>query len=242
MQNCTCSNIYESKILRESLGETLRPGGFSLTERAVKFTSLKKDDVVLDIGSGMGDTVNYLMENYGLNAIGLDPSDILISESNKKYPDIKVLKGVGENLPLEDKSLDGVFAECTLSLMDDLDMVLEECMRTLKKDGYFVITDVYARRPEYLNELNHIKFKSCLRGMLNLENLVLKLKSKGFSVLVSEDQTECLRQLTVKLIFKFGSMGIFWNKISGCSGNTEEFKEILSRCKVGYFLIVCKKD
>lgn len=242
MQNCTCSNIYENKILRESLGETLRPGGFSLTERAVKFTNLKKDDMVLDIGSGMGDTVNYLIENYGFNAVGLDPSDILISESKKKYPDLNILKGVGEKLPVENNSLDGVFAECTLSLMDDLDMVLDECIRTLRKDGYFVITDVYARRPEHLYELNDIKFRSCLRGMLNLDNLISKLKAKGFSILISEDQTECLRQLTVKLIFKFGSMGIFWNKISGCSDNVEEFKEILSRCKVGYFLIVCKKD
>lgn len=242
MQKCTCSNIYENEILRESLGETLRPGGFSLTERALEFTDLKKDDRVLDIGSGMGDTVNYLIENYGLKAMGVDPSDILILESKKKYPNINILKGVGEKLPVEDKSLEGVFAECTLSLMDDLDKVLEECSRTLKKGGYLVITDVYARRPEYMQELNDIKFKSCLRGMLNLENLVSKLKSKGFNVMVVQDQTDCLRQLTVKLIFKFGSMGIFWNKISGCGDNMEEFKEILSRCKVGYFLIICKKD
>ena len=156
MKNCTCSNLYENEILRESLGETLRPGGFSLTERAMEFTGLKKDDLVLDIGSGMGDTVNYLRENYGLNALGLDPSDILISEAVKKYPGINILKGAGEKLPVVDNSLAGIFAECTLSLMDDLDKVLEECARTLKKGGYFAITDVYARRPEYLGELNHI--------------------------------------------------------------------------------------
>ena len=242
MKKCTCSNLYENEVLRESLGETLRPGGFELTNQAIKLTSLKKGDLVLDIGSGMGDTVNYLIENYSLKAVGLDPSDILISESKKKYPNISVLKGVGEKLPVEDKSLDGIFAECTLSLMDDLDKVLEECSRTLKKGGYFVITDVYGRRPEHLYELNEIKFKSCLRGMLNIENLVSKLKSKGFNILVEQDRTDCLRQLTVKLIFKFGSMSIFWSKISGCGDNMEEFKDILSRCKVGYFLIVCKKN
>jgi len=234
--------MYENKALRESLGETLRPGGFGLTKRALGYTKLKKGCAVLDIGSGLGDTVNFLCKEYDLDAIGLEPSEILRAEGAKKYPGIRIVDGKGENIPAKDGSFDGIFAECTLSLMDDLDSVLAECGRTLKKGGYFAATDVYARRPEHLPELQKFTFKSCLRGMLDLEELKDRLKAAGLEIIICEDQTECLRQLTVKLIFEYGSMGVFWNKMSGCGSDAEEFRNMLSKCKAGYFLLVCVKE
>jgi len=242
MSDCSCTNMYENKALRESLGETLRPGGFSLTRRALGCIKLKEGSAVLDIGSGLGDTVNLLQKEYGLDAVGLEPSETLRGESVKKYPGIRIINGKGENIPAEGNSFDGVFAECTLSLMDDLEAVLGECSRTLRKGGYFVATDVYARRPEHLPELQKFSFRSCLRGMLNLEELKEKLKAAGLEIIICEDQTECLRQLTVKLIFEYGSMGIFWNKMSGCGSQGEEFRNLLSKCKAGYFLLVCIKN
>ncbi len=240
MANCSC-NLYENKDLREALGETLRPGGFSITERAMGFAELEKGSRVLDIGSGMGDTVNFLREEYGLDAIGLEPSELLISEAERKYPDITVIKGVGEKIPVKEGSLDGVFAECTLSLMDDRRAVIGECSRTLKKGGFLIISDVYARRPEHIQELQAFSLKSCLRGMLNLTQLSEELKRSGFEIIMSEDQTDCLRQLTVKLIFEFGSMAVFWNRMSGCGADMDEFRSLLSKCKTGYFLMVCRK-
>jgi ubiquinone/menaquinone biosynthesis C-methylase UbiE len=240
MGKCTC-NLYENKDLREALGETLRPGGFSITERAMGFAELKKGSRVLDIGSGLGDTVNFLREEYGLDAIGLEPSELLISEAERKYPGICILRGVGEKIPAGDMSLDGVFAECTLSLMDDLYAVVDECSRVLRKGGYFVISDVYARRPEHIQELHAFSFKSCLRGMLDLDKLIEKLKAAGFEINLLEDQTDCLRQLTVKLIFEYGSMGVFWNKMSGCGSDMDEFRNLMSKCRTGYFLMVCRK-
>lgn len=240
MSNCSC-NLYENKALRESLGETLRPGGFSITKRAVEYTGLKEGSRVLDIGSGLGDTVNFLIKEYGMDAIGLEPSELLIAEAALKYPGIAVIKGVGEKLPIEDGSLDGAFAECTLSLMDDLEAVISECSRTLKDGGYLIISDVYARSPEHIERLQAFSFRSCLRGMLDLRKLAEKLDSAGFEIIVQEDQTEALRQLTVKLIFEYGSMRLFWNRMSGCSADMDEFRHLLSKCKTGYFLMVCRK-
>lgn len=244
MSDCQCVNMYENSDLRKSLGETLRPGGLELTKRAVGFTSLKKDSSVLDIGSGIGDTVDFLSKEYDMKAYGLEPSRILIAESLKKYPDIKVQCGKGECIPEKDGIFDGVFAECTLSLVDDIDAVLHEAFRVLKKGGCFVITDVYARNKEHLEELQSLKVKSCLRGMLDLDEIKNKLERAGFEINVCEDQTECLKQLTVKLIFEYGSMGLFWSRMmsgSGCAADSEKLKELLSRCKAGYFLLVCDK-
>lgn len=240
MANCSC-NLYENKALRESLGETLRPGGFSITNRALGFTGLAKGSRVLDIGSGLGDTVSFLGKECGMDAVGLEPSELLIAEASAKYPDISIMKGVGESIPVEDASLDGAFAECTLSLMDDLDKVMGECSRVIRSGGWLVISDVYARRPEHIKKLQDFSFRSCLRGMLDLEYLRARLDSEGFEVVVQEDQTEYLRQLTVKLIFEYGSMNLFWNRMSGCGADMEEFRHLLSLCKAGYFMMVCRK-
>ena len=69
------------------------------------------------------------------------------------------------------KVFNGVFAECTLSLMDDLNLVIEEVSRVLKKDGWFVITDVYAKNPQFTDKLNALSVNSCMRGLHNLELL-----------------------------------------------------------------------
>jgi len=240
MADCAC-NLYENKDLRESLGETLRPGGFSITKRALGFTNLREGSRVLDIGSGLGDTVSFLRRECGMDALGLEPSELLISEAAAKYPDISLVKGAGENMPVEDGSFDGAFAECTLSLMDDLDRVVSECGRVLRRGGWLVISDVYARRPEHVHKLRDFSVKSCLRGMLDLEQLEEKLASNRFEVAVREDQTECLRQLTVKLIFEYGSMAAFWSRMSGSCADMDEFRHLLSLCKAGYFMMVCRK-
>jgi ubiquinone/menaquinone biosynthesis C-methylase UbiE len=240
MENCSC-NPYENKALRESLGETLRPGGFGITKRALGLTGLGEASRVLDIGSGMGDTVSFLLAECGMEAVGLEPSQLLISEAEARHPGISMIQGAGESIPAGDGCFDGAFAECTLSLMDDLDKVIGECSRVLRSGGWLVISDVYARRPEHLQKLQEFSFRSCLRGMLRLDELEDKLVSAGFEIEVREDHTESLRQLTVKLIFEYGSMAAFWNRMSDCSADMDEFRHLLSLCKAGYFMMVCRK-
>ena len=65
---------YESAGLREVTGPTLRPGGFSLTRRAVELCNLPAGALVLDIGCGLGATVHWLEANFGLKTLGLDAS------------------------------------------------------------------------------------------------------------------------------------------------------------------------
>ena len=43
-----CCNAYESETMREALGDTLRPGGFALTEKGVQLCKITANDSVLD--------------------------------------------------------------------------------------------------------------------------------------------------------------------------------------------------
>jgi arsenite methyltransferase len=231
--------VYEDNSIRCVTGETLRPGGFLLTKRAISLCNLEKDQKILDIGCGMGATVNFLKTQLGVKAFGIDPSEKLIQLGKNKYG-LSLTKGKGESLPYEDKFFDAVFTECTLSLMDDYEKTIKEVYRVLKTEGYFIISDVFARRTAYIDELKKIEVKSCLRNLFDLSILLTKIDDIGFEILVLEDWTSLLKKLMVEIIFKYGSMAEFW-KIITC-GNCGDFKEKLALCKPGYFFMIGKKE
>lgn len=236
-----CCNAYESNSMTEVMGETLRPGGFSLTEKGVELCKLTSEDAVLDLGCGRGSTVNYLFEKHNIKAVGIDPSIKLINEAKEKYGYADFILGSGENLPFTENSFDCVFAECTLSLMDDLDSTIKQVNRVLKQGGFFVINDVYAKNPKEVHKLKEFIFNSCMRGLHDLEELEKMLSRTDFSIIQTEDYSFLLKELLVKIGFSYGSMSAFWNAstqncIDGCN-----FQEVLKLCKPGYFMMVAKK-
>lgn len=236
-----CCNAYESDSMVKAMGETLRPGGFSLTEKAIQFCKLSEEDAVLDLGCGRGATVNYLYGIHHIRAVGVDPSEKLIAKARKNHSYARFSIGSGENIPFEKGSFHCVFAECTLSLMHDLELTLKEVLRVLKNSGWFVITDVYAKNPNAVPELNPFAMNSCMRGLHDLTDLKKKLTKTGFSIEYLEDCSSLLKELMVKTIFTFGSMGVFWNLASQDCVDGCKFEEALKHCKPGYFLMIARK-
>ena len=223
------------------MGETLRPGGFSLTEKGVQFCEISFKDAVLDLGCGRGATVNYLFAKHNIKAVGIDPSVKLIEAAKNEHNYADFFLGNGENLPFKDNSFNCVFAECTLSLMDDLNSTIKQVRRVLKKDGWFVITDVYAKNPNAVKELNNFAFNSCMRGLHDLEDLKDKLRGSGFDIKLSEDYSDLLKELLVKIGFSYGSMGAFWNITSHDCIDGCKFQDALKLCKPGYFMMIARK-
>ncbi len=236
-------NAYESCCMQEATGETLRPGGFTLTQKAISFCGLTKQSKVLDLGCGMGATASYLYENYGINVVGIDPSPKLLGMAKAKNPFATFVLGKGESLPFEKESFECVIAECTLSLMNALHVSLKEVHRVLKKGGWFVITDVYAKNPEALKAMENFSLNSCMRGLHHLPLLQHELEMMGFEVMLVEDCSQLLKELMVKIIFSHGSMGAFWSKT--LEDDTPQaccaFEQNLKACKPGYFMMIVKK-
>lgn len=232
--------VYEDDSIKCVTGDTLRPGGFFLTERAISLCNMEKESIrALDIGCGMGATVNYLQFEFGIEAYGIDPSEKLIKQGKDKYK-LPLIIGRGELLPYEENFFDLVFTECTLSLMEDPEKTMEEVYRVLKPSGYFIISDIFAKRPEYIEELKKAEVVSCLRNLFDLGILSAKIENAGFKIMLLEDWSSLLKQLMVDIIFKYGSMKEFWN-ITTC-GNCNDFREKLGLCKPGYFLMIGQKE
>lgn len=237
-----CCNAYESKRMAEVTGETLRPGGFRLTEKAVRLCGLSSGDTVLDLGCGRGATVNYLYKTRRIRAVGIDPSEKLIGEARKRYGSADFVTGRGEKLPYQSESFSCVFAECTLSLMEDLNAALKEVFRVLKDGGRLVVTDVYAKNPREVDGLRTFAVNSCLRGLHDLTKLEETLGETGFTVSYMEDSSDLLKELMVQTVFTVGSMAEFWNGTSGGCVDGCRYQEALKKCQPGYFLMIAQKE
>lgn len=237
------TTVYESPYMHKTLGPTLRPGGFDLTQKAVAFCELDTTKKVLDVGCGMGATIEYLHRVFGINAMGIDPSDSLLSIAQEKNPWATLIKAQGEDLRFDDHSFDCLFAECTLSLMNDLSTVLHEAYRVLRLGGWFVITDVYAQNPSEIGNLEEFGIRSCMRGLHDLSALQTYLESIGFRVALLEDCSEYLKSLMMQIIFEHGSMEQFWRKTTeqGDSASCCFFSNAIKRCKPGYFILIAQK-
>lgn len=120
-------------------------------------------------------------------------------------------------------------------------LTLRQVNRVLTDGGWFVITDVYAKNPEAVGELEQYSVNSCMRGLHNLPLLQTKLEQAGFQIALYEDCSYFLKELLVKTVFSRGSMSAFWNSASeGCVDGCE-FQESLKRCKPGYFILIGRK-
>jgi len=234
-------NLYENEDIRDLMGENLRPGGLKLTKDAVEFCQLKSQSKLLDIGCGMGSSIGYLQENYGVYGIGIDPSEKLLNIARKNYPELKFIKARAENLPFESKEFHMILAECSLSLMKDRKKVLGEMYRVLKDGGYLVINDVYARETAYLEELEKTSINTCMRSLHDIDELKTFLESHGFKIILFKDYSQYLKELMVKIIFKYGSMAVFWSKNTNNCIDGDEFQHILKRSKPGYFTMIARR-
>lgn len=97
---------------------------------------------VLDIGSGDGTFLNYIIKNNPniKNSIGIDISKEAVDIANKKYCHLKFQQSSIEKLKFKDNSFDTVFAIEVLEHLLDIDKNLCEINRVLEKDGVLCVT------------------------------------------------------------------------------------------------------
>ncbi|MHC1782064.1 MAG: class I SAM-dependent methyltransferase [Anaerolineaceae bacterium] len=63
-----------------------RPGGLALTGIGLELAGLHRGARILDAASGAGATLDYLITELGMDAIGLDASPAMLEMSRMKNP------------------------------------------------------------------------------------------------------------------------------------------------------------
>jgi arsenite methyltransferase len=236
---------YEKLAASGAAGDFLRPGGLTLTERALSFCLFPPGARILDVGCGAGGTVEHLISRYRLRAVGVDPSPVLLEYGRRRNHRLPLVLAAGEDLPFADSEWNGVFVECSLSVAKDADRVLAECSRVLTDSGRLVLSDLYIRdfsiiAADYCRYTNYR-----LAGILSREELTRKLNAHGFQVMFWEDQSRALKEFVAQLILSRGAAPQF-----GCSadqgnangGGCSATFEAIARARPGYFLCVAQKS
>jgi arsenite methyltransferase len=234
--------FYETSLLREITQETLRPGGLTITNRALEFCDFPLQSNLLDIGCGTGAT-QALLENYGFRSFGIDASSLVFRQN--PWLSRSAVQAVGESIPLVENSMDGVFLECTLSVVKSPRTVLQECTRLLKKGGLLILTDVFARNEYGIPALRATIKNLCFNFIWSQMEINAMIQTVGLNTLIWEDHSKAIRDFTGKAILTQGSMDSFWQKQFSSTGNKKvdplNFQLLLSRARIGYFMLIAQK-
>ncbi|WFS63911.1 class I SAM-dependent methyltransferase [Pseudodesulfovibrio thermohalotolerans] len=207
--------LWEREELRAVAGETLRPGGFELTDRAAERIGAVPGWRVLDVGAGLGATVSRLRSRYGVEAWGVEPSAAQLG-LGCAVPGL--VRARGDRLPFARERFDAVFCECVFSLFDNRPAGLAEFHRVLKPGGFLVLSDLCASNPVPEDGA------SCADRAEPLAETVRLVRGHGFAVDLLEDHSDRLRDLAARLAW------IGEGVSCGCGRG------------VGYFLMIAKKQ
>ena len=232
--------MYESDVMSEVTGGLLRPGGFILTKRLIELCNLDPGDMVLDIGSGSGATVQYLLDARSVYAIGVDTSLHLLKQGSASDFRLPLTCANGRSLPISNRRVDAVIAECSLSAFSDIDETLAEIRRVLRPKGRLAFSDLFACNPEGTLAASSLSLSCGLDCVMTKDELISRLQSHGFEVAVWEDHSYALRQLIGQMIFKHGSITEFWKR-SVTNANPLEVQASASKMKLGYYLLLAQK-
>lgn len=226
--------VYEQAYGQQTLGETLHPGGLGLTRHALSLCTFPTHARVLDVGCGAGLTVQYLRE-LGYTAWGVDLSAGLVHAGHRRAPTLPFFQAAADFIPLAAGGLDVIVAECSLSVFEQTDRVLDEFHRLLRPEGVLILTDLYARNPSALPALQAVLPSSCLARSFIREELLTRLAKRGFAQVIWEDHSEAVKSLVNP------SVSSLFIGAPERGMDPLDLALAVARVKPGYFLCVSQK-
>lgn len=209
--------LWERSALRTASGDTLRPGGFALTDRAAEAIGMVPGWRVLDVGAGLGATVHRLRSRFGAFAWGVEPSLHQIGRGEVSG----LVAAQGTMLPFCSGSFDALFCECVFSLFEEPGAGLDEFARVLKEDGFFVLSDMYSPDEGGADTM------SCATRARSFEATRDLLDRHGFSIVSVEDHSGYLKELAARMLWVDDDM--IQDTACGCGR------------RLGYFLLIAQK-
>ena len=137
------------------------------------FSEIQPGDVVLDLGSGAGIDLLLAAKKVGGTGqvIGVDMTDAMIEKARENIAaagltNIEVRKGLIENLPVDDGSVDWVISNCVINLSPEKSRVFAEIARVLKPGGRMLVSDIVAEDLPAEIAGNQRLYSSCLAGAI----------------------------------------------------------------------------
>jgi SAM-dependent methyltransferase len=163
----------------------------------VALASLKKGEVVLDLGSGGGFDCFLASEKVGAKGkvIGVDMTAEMLDKArenarNGKYKNVEFRLGEIENLPVANSSVDIIISNCVINLSMNKKRVFEEAFRVLKPGGRLMVSDLVVLKelPDFIKESVEA-YVGCVAGAMKKDEYLGAIKGAGFSEVKVVDET-----------------------------------------------------
>jgi arsenite methyltransferase len=159
---------------------------------------LGEGETVLDLGSGGGIDVILSARRVGPTgkAYGLDMTDEMLELARRNAAhagvgNVEFLKGLIEEVPLPDASVDVVISNCVINMSTDKPRVFEEMHRVLRSGGRLGISDIVAA--DELTPADRAErgsYVGCIAGALTFGEYERELRRVGFADITIEPTYE----------------------------------------------------
>jgi ubiquinone/menaquinone biosynthesis C-methylase UbiE len=154
----------------------------------VALATLKKGEVVLDLGSGGGFDCFLASEKVGAKGkvIGIDMTAEMLDKArenarNGGYRNVEFRLGEIENLPVADNSVDVIISNCVINLSNNKKRVFAEAFRVLKPGGRLMVSDMVVLKelPDFIKE-SVDAYIGCISGAMQKDEYLKAIKTAGF--------------------------------------------------------------
>jgi ubiquinone/menaquinone biosynthesis C-methylase UbiE len=102
---------------------------------------------LLDLGSGTGRFSATLAEGLGAQVVAVEPSAGMRGHAaNKPHPDVRIVSGAAEHLPLRDATADAAWLSNVVHHFDDLSAAAAELRRVVVPGGGVLVRGAFGER------------------------------------------------------------------------------------------------
>jgi SAM-dependent methyltransferase len=172
---------------------------------------LHEGETVLDLGSGGGIDVLLSAKRVGAAGMvyGLDMTDEMLELARANAErvgatNVEFRKGLIEDIPLADASVDVIISNCVINLSTDKPRVVHEMLRVLRPRGRLGVSDVVAEDHLSLGDrAMRGSYVGCIAGALSFAEYRQELESAGFvdiSITPTHEMAEGIHGAIVRAI------------------------------------------
>jgi SAM-dependent methyltransferase len=164
----------------------------------VALASLRKGEIVLDLGSGAGFDCFLASKRVGPKGkvLGVDmtPEMLVKARANAErggYGNVEFRLGEIEALPVADGAVDAVISNCVINLSIDKPRVFREAFRVLRPGGRLMVSDIVLLKPLPKKIMDSAQaYVGCLSGAMKRADYLAAIRKAGFRDVTVVEETE----------------------------------------------------
>ena len=198
--------------------------------------SLKKGEMILDLGSGAGFDCFLAANKVGNTGkvIGVDMTPEMIDAARDNaekggYKNVEFRLGEIENLPAADNSVDVIISNCVINLSPDKQRVFNEAYRVLKPGGRIMVSDIVLIKdlPDRIKN-SVAAYIGCISGAIKKDAYLKTIKDSGFhDIQVMEETT-----FPLELMANDSTAQVIINKMNVTNKELKKIENLVVSIKV----------